>query len=410
MTAKERVKIALSHREPDRVPIFEVAFDNKLASKILGKQVYIHNGASTYKKAIECNMLEREVRKEYIKEGALANVDLYTNLGYDIIAPSVTEFLAPVNCNFGIFGTNYIFDTKTKPIERNVWRISSTEGFWSLHKYSEESDTLSTIANSISEGGVTHFRKYIDYISSLDTNLNDWTRDGLDTMKIVLESEPVRNGELFVLGRAEICFPAFEPHLELFLETMITEPKLIDRYMEVTTEGVLTLLRAQLDMGVDGILGANDWCDNNGPFFSPSMFDRFFVPHMKRIVDECHKYGVPFIKHLDGNVTKLLPSLVNNVGIDGLHPNEPKAGMEIGNLKGEYGDKITLLGNLDCADLLVNGTQEMIVDAVKDIIKKASKGGGHIFSSSNSIHGGIPLRNVQTMIDAVKEFGEYPIR
>jgi len=263
--------------------------------------------------------------------------------------------------------------------------------------------------NSIKEGGISHFKKYVDYIASLDTSLNECILDGLETMRIVIESDAVKNGELFVLGRSDVCFPAFEPHVDLFLEAMVTEPKLVERYMEVTTEGQLSLLKAQLEMGVDGILGANDWCYNSGPMFSPEMFDRYFVPYLKRIVEECHRYGVPFIKHLDGNVTKLLPSFIHKVGIDGLHPIDPLAGMDISELKKEYGDKITLLGNLDCADLLINGTPEMIVDSVKGIIQKTSIGGGHIFSSSNSIYGGIPLKNVHIMLDAVKEYGRYPI-
>jgi len=187
---------------------------------------------------------------------------------------------------------------------------------------------------------------------------------------------------------------------------MIDEPKLVERYMEVITEGAIPLLRAQLEMGVDGILGAQNWCYKEGSLFSPKMF---MAPHLKRIVDECHRYGVPYIKHLNGNTTVLLDMLVYEVGIDGLHSIEPPAGMDIGWVKRKYGDKITLLGNIDCAHILTFGSREEVIEQVKNIIKVASPGGGHIFASSNCIHSGVSPDTFWTMIKAVREFGKYPI-
>ena len=211
------------------------------------------------------------------------------------------------------------------------------------------------------------------------------------------------------MGAADIACPTFLPFLPLFLETMVDEPSLVERYMAATTEGVMTILRAELDLGVDGILGAEGWCFGKGPLFSPEMFRRFMAPHLKRIADECHRRGVPFIKHLDGNTTVLLDILVDEVGIDGLHSIEPPAGMDIGWVKKKYGERITLLGNIDCGHLLTFGTPADVVQAVKDIIRVASPGGGHVFASSNSIHSGVSPEIFWAMVNAVKTFGTYPI-
>ena len=214
---------------------------------------------------------------------------------------------------------------------------------------------------------------------------------------------------MFVLGWADIACPTFLPYIPLFLQAMVDEPKLVEEYMEATTEGVIPLLRAQLEMGVDGILGGTDWCYKKGPLSSPKMFQRFLVPHLKRIVDECHRYGVPFIKHFDGNTTALLDMLVYEVGIDGLQSIEPSAGMDIGWVKRKYGDRITLMGNIDCGHTLTFGSGEEVIEQVKNIIKVASPGGGHVFTSDNCIHNGVSPDTFWTMIKAVREFGKYPI-
>jgi uroporphyrinogen-III decarboxylase len=180
--------------------------------------------------------------------------------------------------------------------------------------------------------------------------------------------------------------------------------------MEITTDGALAFVNAQIDAGVDGILGGNDWCFKTGPMFSLADFRTFFVPHLHRIVDACHARGVPYIKHLDGNTSVLLDSLVNEVGIDGYHAIEPAAGMDIFALKQRYGRQITLLGNLDCGDLLSNGTPEQVAEQTRTILRQVSPGGGHVFGSSNSIHDAVRLENLYAMLDTAHTDGVYPIQ
>jgi uroporphyrinogen decarboxylase len=50
-----------------------------------------------------------------------------------------------------------------------------------------------------------------------------------------------------------------------------------------------------------------------------------------------------------------------------------------------------------------------VVRAVKECILRASPGGGHILSSSNSIHSGVRPENFLAMIECAEKFGKYPI-
>ena len=84
--------------------------------------------------------------------------------------------------------------------------------------------------------------------------------------------------------------------------------------------------------------------------------------------------------------------------------------MDIGWVKKKYGRNITLLGNIDCANLLTFGSRQEVVEAVKNILRAASPGGGHVFASSNSIHSGVSPETFWAMVGAVREFGTYPIR
>jgi uroporphyrinogen decarboxylase len=101
--------------------------------------------------------------------------------------------------------------------------------------------------------------------------------------------------------------------------------------------------------------------------------------------------------------------MIVDTGIDCLDPIEPLAGMDIGEVKQQYGDRIAVAGNVDCSELLCRDTPEQVVEAVKETIAKASPGGGHIMASSNSIHPAVKPENYQAMVRAAREFGQYPL-
>jgi uroporphyrinogen decarboxylase len=85
------------------------------------------------------------------------------------------------------------------------------------------------------------------------------------------------------------------------------------------------------------------------------------------------------------------------------------AGMDIGEVKERYGHRIAVVGNVDCSILLPLGTEAEVIEAVKETIAKASVGGGHILSSSNSIHPAVKPENYGAMVTAAREHGKYPL-
>jgi len=76
-------------------------------------------------------------------------------------------------------------------------------------------------------------------------------------------------------------------------------------------------------------------------------------------------------------------------------------------VKDYCGDKLCLLGNIDCKDLLCDGTCEEVTDAVKQAIDDAGQGGGLIICSSNSLHPGVNPENCIAMFEATKKYGAY---
>ncbi len=193
----------------------------------------------------------------------------------------------------------------------------------------------------------------------------------------------------------------------LFID-YITNPGFVERLSEVVWSYKGRVLERAAEEGADVLLTGDDYAYASGPLMSPEHFGRFILPYLRRAVDVAHKGGVPFIKHTDGNLWKVIDAMVDT-GLDGLDPIEPIAHMDIGEVKRRYGDRIAVCGNVDCTEILPHGTKEQVVDAVKETIAKASPGGGHILASSNSIHPGVKPENYRTMLEAAREWGAYPL-
>jgi uroporphyrinogen decarboxylase len=81
--------------------------------------------------------------------------------------------------------------------------------------------------------------------------------------------------------------------------------------------------------------------------------------------------------------------------------------MDLGYVKGKWGKKICIMGNVNCAGSLVNGSAEEVAREVKKCIDLAAPGGGYICSSSNSIPRGVKSENYRIMVETIKEYGIY---
>jgi uroporphyrinogen decarboxylase len=210
-----------------------------------------------------------------------------------------------------------------------------------------------------------------------------------------------------VLDPFRILTNSLRGEAELFRD-MIKNPDLVERMNEIARNYALRYVKNCIEVGVDIIFNTGDYAVTQAPFVSREMTERFIIPGLRQLVDLTHLHGLPFLEHSDGNIMPIL-DLMMETGIDGLHPIDPVAGMDLGDMKSGYGDKTCLLGNVDCGNLLSYGTKDEVRQAVKKCIRQAGRGGGYICMSSNTIHGAVNPENYVEMIKAIREYGQYPL-
>jgi uroporphyrinogen decarboxylase len=185
-------------------------------------------------------------------------------------------------------------------------------------------------------------------------------------------------------------------------------PDLAHRLARIVMDYKTRVMQHAADLGADILCTGDDYAHRQAPIMSPEHFRRFVLPYLREAVQVARDNGLPFLKHTDGNLWPIMDDIVG-AGIDCLDPLEPIADMDMLRVKETYGDRIALAGNVDCGQLLPRGTEEQVVEAVRETIAKGAPGGGFILASSNSIHPAVKPANYRAMVEAGRRFGAYPL-
>lgn len=157
---------------------------------------------------------------------------------------------------------------------------------------------------------------------------------------------------------------------------------------------------------IDGFALCSDYCFNVNPFFTPDMFEEFIAPYLKAIIDDYRSLGFYSIKHTDGNIMPILDQLVE-CGPDALHSLDPQGGVDLGEVSDLYGDRVALIGNVNCGLLQTGTDEECIADIRRSLRDGMKRGTGYIFSTSNCVYTGMPLERYEMMMRIWQEEGIY---
>lgn len=197
----------------------------------------------------------------------------------------------------------------------------------------------------------------------------------------------------------------------LFLK-MYDDPEAVDAVFQHVTDFYIESSRRIFDVAADDIdvfFIGNDFGSQTGPLLSVELFERFVLPHLKRLIDLGHHYDLYVQLHCCGGIEPLFPSMIT-AGLDALHAIQNSChGMDLKTLKTRYGKKVVLNGGIDSHHVLIDGESPAYVrEATRQALDILMPGGGFIAGASHdSILEETPLKNVLAMFDAIQEFGQY---
>jgi uroporphyrinogen decarboxylase len=191
---------------------------------------------------------------------------------------------------------------------------------------------------------------------------------------------------------------------------MYREPELVDAVFEHIVDYYYAVSKNIFETAsemIDIFFIGNDFGSKNGPLLGEKLFRRFALPHLKRLIDLGHDYGLKVMLHCCGGFAELIPAMIE-VNLDGLHAVQPYCrGMDLAKLKTEFGDKILFNGAIDSTKL-IHGTPETVRSETREVLQIMMPGGGYIAGASHDyVLQETPVENMLAMFDTVSDYGRY---
>ena len=224
-------------------------------------------------------------------------------------------------------------------------------------------------------------------------------------MEIIREKS---GDEYFLMVHGETTFPIpTGDDMVNFSMRMVDEPHALKKETQDLVDQAFKNAAKYKEHGaLDGFAMCADYCFNDGPFMSPAQFSEFVTPYLEQTCTGYRQMDLFSIKHTDGNIMPILDQLVQ-AGPDALHSLDPQGGVDIAEVKRQYGKDICLIGNVNCG-LMDTGTDQQVQESAQYAITHGKPDGGYIFSTSNCVYPGMRLERYEMILDAWRKEGKYP--
>ena len=376
MTSRERVRLALAHKEADRVPM-----------DLWGCASRLHN--KVYFGVLK--ELGLEGTGTMIRPGTLTEYEDYR------ISDALSIDFRHVNIGKP---KNFKSHTDDKGNTFDEWGI----GHFKNDKYNAIS--VHPLADPDPAGLDSYPWPDPDDPGRVE-GIGEAARNYYENTSFAVTATTATSGLMFEFGQY-LC-GAEQFFIDLYEEELFTE-KLIDKLNEIITRIHLNYLRP-IAPYIEWAEFACDLGTQNGPFMSLEMFRKFLKKPMTALFSAVKKEypGMKIMLHSCGAMSCFIPDLID-CGMDILNSLQPLArDMDSARLKREFGDTIVLHSGVDIQHAMQGTTEEVEQEAIRAIGAMAA-GGGYIFAPANHLQGDCPPKNVVTLYRCGEKYGRYPIK
>lgn len=174
------------------------------------------------------------------------------------------------------------------------------------------------------------------------------------------------------------------------------EPEMVETVLEKATAFLIEYAKAFKAAGADGIMMA----EPAAGLLSPNLIREFSNPYVRKIREAVEDEHFLFVYHNCGNITPLMKEIgeleakVYSVG----------NAIDIEDALKELSSESIVLGNIDPAGIIRNGTPEVVKKETLALMERCCKYKNFVIASGCDIPPLTPLENLDAFFEAVEEF------
>lgn len=371
MTSRERVLAAVSHQQPDLIPI-DLGGTRDSSIVVEGYQkLKDHFGVSDNN--ILCDRMMRVVK---VDERILKELDIDTRAVWPGSPTKFGEDLGPRRYKDG-WGVervhpegSYYFDQISFPLAGQI--------------------TISDIVNypwpDPDDSGL--YRGLKEQVQRI--------RETTDCAAILTIPAPFVHISQYLRGFSDW-------YCDFVLNTTLLEA-LFDSVLEITMQIAKRELQ-EVGRDVDVVICADDLGAQQGTQISKEDYRKYVKPRHARYFQQVHDLSqAKLLFHTCGSVATIIEDLID-IGVDILNPVQvTAAGMDPSDLKKKYGKRIAFWGAMDNHTILPRGSVNDVKRMVEERIEQMGENGGYVLSSCHNIQPDVPIENILAMFRHAREY------
>jgi len=208
--------------------------------------------------------------------------------------------------------------------------------------------------------------------------------------------------------------------MEEVYQWLLSEPKIIHRYLDSTNTQTRDTVLALGEAGITGWFGT--WALEMliPPWLGRRQFDELVFPYDKMVNEAIHRIGGRHRSHVHGSCMTYLETMCA-MGLDATEPLEPPpyGDIDLAKAKRQVGNRMMLSGNIPSQNF-TRMSRDEVRETVRRAIRAAAPGGGFTLRTSGGHASVNPIldkpmlrkiiSNVEAYVESGLEFGSYPIR
>ncbi|MCL4385743.1 MAG: hypothetical protein M1479_04390 [Actinobacteria bacterium] len=365
MTSKERMQIAMDHKEPDRVP-YQATFVPEM-DKLLRQK---------YAKEIEG--IKGKTTEKY---QGMTELDIL--FGHDMLL-----------LTYGI-STGYYRDTLDETYV-DEWGIK-----WKKIPYK-------------TPNGIGYYTEIIEFPLANDDAINSYIPPNPDNEDMSYAEEVIKyyGKEKYICGIIDCSVFEALKYLRGITQSLIdivANKDLAHKIMDMSVDYHLKLGYKLIERGVDLLWLADDLGGEHKLLMSPETFREMVKPKLGYMIGQLKKKNknIKVAFHSDGYIEPIIDDLIE-VGVDLLNPVQPES-MDPAFIKKRYGSRISLWATVSTQKTLPFGTVQDVENEVKERIRTCAPGGGFLIAPTHNIQLDTPFENIEAFYNSIKKYGKYPI-
>ena len=299
-----------------------------------------------------------------------------------------------------LLGFESIFAFIPSPLKFRLTRVKLDDG--SSVRIKEDGQPL-TRKTTYYEGG---YINSLDILNDIKSNLRIIDRE--KDIKHVLAIHDKTSPKIFPVLAVDGIFDKTWQAIGMsdFSRNFRKKSKLYQELIKFYAEIIKIKIQALIETKGDRVLVVNildDIAYKGRTMISPQRWNEDFLPLYKEITSMISDAGMIPQIHTDGDVTDLVPSLIN-AGFRGLQGWE--GGCDPYYINEKFPDFV-VIGFADVHEILPFGSKEEIENHVKELMNALKENRHFIIGPSTVIFKEIPLINVELFINSVRKYGQY---